>query len=411
MLNAKNLHILSVLKNRNYTLYISGKTISQLGTWMQRTAVVWVVYSITHSSFLLGVTVFAETFPSFLLSIMGGVAADRWNRYRIIQITQIISMIQSIVLALLVIFGHPIIWLILTLSIILGIVNAFDIPARQTLLNDVVTNKEDLPSAISFSAATASIAQLFGPALAGIVLNSFGASVCFIGNAITFLAVIISLYFMELPAYVPKQTDKKVMTDFKEGFSYIVNHPNIGMIILRMSLMSLLVLPFSTVLPVFAKVIFKGDASTFGYINSFIGIGAVVCTVYLTTRRPDANMKRILLATTLLLSMGLIFFSQVMNFPLAMFFILLAGLGSAAQFNISNIIVQSEAAPEFRGRAISIFLMAAFGMMPLGSLLIGVAAEHIGAPVTVLAAGIFALVIAVVFAYVVGKMKSSESQY
>ncbi|NIG54678.1 MFS transporter [Chitinophaga sp. Cy-1792] len=411
MAKANNLHILSVLKNRNYMLYIGGKTISQLGTWMQRTAVVWLVYSITHSSALLGVTVFVETFPSFLLSIVGGVAADRWNRYKIIQITQIASMIQSVILALMVFLGHPIIWLILALSVLLGIINAFDIPARQTLLNDVVTDKNDLPSAISFSAATASIAQLLGPALSGIVLNAFGASVCFISNAATFIAVIISLHFMDLPTYVPKKSDKKVLGDFAEGFKYIIANPNIGMIILRMALISLLVLPFSTLLPVFAKVIFKGDASTYGYINSVIGIGAVICTVFLTTRRPDADMKKLLFVSTLLLGAGLIVFSQLNSFPVAIPFILLAGIGTVSQFNISNIIVQSEAAPEFRGRSISIFLMAAFGMMPIGSLLIGMVSEHTGAPATVLAAGIFAFIIALAFAWIsVKKLKKATTE-
>jgi MFS family permease len=156
-------------RSRNYSLYFIGRAVSQFGTWMQRTAVIWVVYSITHSAFLLGVTIFAEQIPSFLLSVFGGIASDRYDRYKVIKITQITSMIQAILLAALVISGHTMVWAILVLSVILGIINAFDVPARQALVHDVVTSPEDLPNALSLTTATASLAQLAGPALAGIV--------------------------------------------------------------------------------------------------------------------------------------------------------------------------------------------------------------------------------------------------
>lgn len=162
--------VLRAFRSVNYTLYFIGRAVSQFGTWMQRTAVIWVVYSITHSAFLLGVTIFAEQFPSFLFSIFGGGAADRYDRYKVIKITQITSMIQAILLALLVITGHTIVWAILVLSVILGIINAFDVPARQALVHDVVADQADLPNALSLTTATASLAQLLGPALAGIVL-------------------------------------------------------------------------------------------------------------------------------------------------------------------------------------------------------------------------------------------------
>lgn len=391
-------NLFRAFRSTNYTLYFIGRSVSQFGTWMQRTAVVWVVYSMTHSAFLLGLTVFAETFPSFLFSIFGGVAADRYDRYKVIRITQIASMTQAVVLALLVITGHTIIWLIIVLSIILGIINAFDVPARQALVNDVVADKDDLPNALALTTATANLAQLLGPALSGIVLNVFGAGVCFLINAASFGAVILSLVFMKLPAYVPKKTDKKIMAEFAEGFVYLRNTPEIGLMVLMLALISLLVLPYNTVIPIFAKVVFKGNASTFGYITSCVGVGAVTSTIFLASRKAGANLKKILLITTFITGLGLIGFSQIKNFPLAMVFVALSGFGAMAQFTVSNITVQSQAAAHMRGRAISILLMAIFGMMPLGSLLVGALSQHIGAPATVLCQGIIALIIAIVFA-------------
>jgi len=397
MKKINDFNLFRAFASRNYTLYLFGRAVSQFGTWMQRTAVVWVVYSITHSALLLGVTVFAEQFPSFLFSIPGGVLADRYNRFTIIKITQLTSMVQAVLLAVLVITGHTMIWAILLLSVLLGIINAFDVPARQALIHDVVDSPDDLPNALSLSAATASMAQLLGPALSGIVLSAFGAGVCFLLNAASFGAVILSLMLMKLPAYVPKTTKKNIRADVYEGFAYIKNTPDIALIVLLLTLVSFLVMPYNTVLPVFAKVVFRGDAKTFGYINSFVGLGAVAGTIFLASRKPGAHLKNILFISTILMGVGLIGFSQATNFPVAMLFAVMAGYGPIAQFTVSNIVVQSAAAPEMRGRTMGVLLMAIFGMMPLGSLLTGAVSEHIGAPATVLAQGIIAVIIALIF--------------
>lgn len=395
-------------RSRNYGLYFFGRAVSQFGTWMQRTAVIWVVYSITHSAFLLGVTIFAEQFPSFLFSVFGGVAADRYDRYKVIKVTQIASMVQAVLLALLVITGHTLVWAILVLSVILGIINAFDVPARQALVHDVVAGQDDLPNALSLTTATASLAQLLGPAVSGIVLSVFGAGVCFLINAASFGGVIVSLLLMKLPAHEEKRSEKKIGKAFAEGLAYLKKEPNLGLIILMLALISLLVLPYNTVLPVFAKVVFKGDASTFGYISSFVGVGAVIGTIFLASRKPGSHLKKILFVSTLLMGAGLICFSQIKNFPLAMFFAMIAGFGSVAQFTVSNIVVQSESAPGMRGRVISILLMAIFGMLPLGSVLIGAVSQHIGAPATVLGQGVTGVVIALAFARFLTRRESGD---
>src|ERR1700744_636774 len=354
MNQVSKISVFRAFRSRNYLFYFIGRAVSQFGTWMQRTAVVWVVYSITQSAFMSGVAVFCEQFPSFLFSFAGGVAADRYDRYRIIRITQITSMIQAVLLALLVYTGHPVVWEILVLSVILGIINAFDIPARQSLIHVAVADQSDLPNAVSLTTATASLAQLLGPALSGIVLSVWGASVCFLINAASFGGVILSLMLMKLPAMLPKKSGKTMLGEFSEGIDYVQKTPVIGLIILMCALVSLLVLPYSTVLPVFAKDIFKGGAATFGYITSCVGVGGVMGTILMASRKPDAHLKRLLFISTILLGVGLIGFGLIRNFPVAMLFAALAGFGGIMQWTICNIVVQSESAPEMRGRAIGI---------------------------------------------------------
>jgi MFS family permease len=371
---------------------------------MQRTAVIWVVYTITHSAFLIGITIFAEQAPSFF-SFIGGAAADRYNKYTIIKITQIASIIQSVLLAVLVLTNHTMIWAILALSVFLGIINAFDVPARQSLIHEVVADPADLPNAVSLTTAMAGLAQLLAPALSGIIIKEWSAAACFFVNAASFAGVYISMLLMTHPPYVPKNTKKNVITEFVEGFAYLKKAPGIGMMILMVSIVSLLVLPYNTVLPVFAKVVFKGDASTFGYITSFVGVGGVIGTVFLASRKPNTNLKRILLFSTIIMSLGMIGFSRAHNFPVAMFFTVLMGYGGMAQWTVCNIVVQSESAPEMRGRAIGILLMSIFSMLPAGSVITGAVSQYIGAPATVLAEGVICLVIVAAFSrFLVGKV-------
>lgn len=390
-------NLFRAFRSKNYTLYFVGRAVSQFGTWMQRTAVIWLIYSITRSAFLLGVTVFAEQFPSFFFSMFGGLAADRYDRYRIIKLTQIGSMVQSVALAVLVLSGHTAVWAILALSVLLGVINAFDVPARQALVHDVVAEPADLPNAISLTTATACLAQLLGPAAAGLILNAYGSADCFLINAASFGGVLVSVILMTLPPYQRKATGKKIIKELREGLAYVRRTPAVSTIIWVLAIVSLFVLPYNTVLPVFAKIVFHGDASTFGYITSFVGVGAVVGTIYLAWQKPGAHLRRILFVCTLILCAGLIGFSLTTSLPAALAFAALTGFGGIAQFAICNIIVQSESAPGMRGRAIGIMMMAVFGMTPLGSLLVGAVSQRIGAPVTVLGEGIAGLVVAAVF--------------
>ncbi len=364
---------------------------------MQRTGVSWVVYTMTHSAFMLGLTVFASQFPSFVLSLIGGITSDRYSRYKILLITQTASLIQAALLAVLVLIGHYTVAEILILSFILGIINAFDVPARQPMIHDMVTHKEDIPNAFALNSSMVNIARLVGPALSGIILVKYGAGICFLLNAVSFVAVITSLVLMKLPAYVPSIIKKKIGNELAEGFAYLANTPSIGVIIVMLCLISLLVYPFNTLLPVFAKVIYRGDAATFGYINSFIGLGAVAGSIMLASLKKGTDLKIVLLYTSIVFGVFLILFSQISYFPLAMLFATLTGFGMMAQTTVCMTIVQVESAKDMRGRVMSYVAFGYFGMLPLGSLLVGWVSQKFGAPNSLLWQGIIMLIIVVVF--------------
>jgi len=392
-----NIHTFKALSSRNYRLYFSGQCISLIGTWMQRTAVYWLIYAKTHSPFMLGVAVFAAQFPSFLFSPLGGVVSDRYNRYRVMLITQTASLIQAVLLTVLVLFFQYTVWEILSLSILLGIINAFDVPARQSMVNEMIDNKDDLPNAIALNSSMVNLARLIGPAISGIVLEKLGAGTCFLINAFSFTAVIISLLLMNLPKFIPQQHSKKIINEFKEGLKYLRQTPSIGFIILMLACVSLLVLPFITLLPIYAKVIFKGNAATFGYLNSAIGLGAVSGAFFLASIKIGTDLKKILFINLLIFGGGLILFSHMNNLPIALFFAMIAGFGMMSQTTVSNTIIQTSVSKEMRGRVISYYAMAFFGMQPIGGLLIGTVSHYAGAPYTILAEGIAAICIAFIF--------------
>ncbi|RKR82024.1 putative MFS family arabinose efflux permease [Mucilaginibacter gracilis] len=397
-LNTKKItNVFRAFRNRNYSLFFSGQSVSQIGSWMQRTGVSWVVYTMTHSAFMLGLTIFVSQFPSFIFSLLGGIVADRYSRFRVLMATQIASMIQAALLALLVFTRHYTVWEILLLSGVLGVINAFDVPARQPLIHDMITDEADLPNALALQSSMANLARLIGPAISGLVLVKFGAGVCFLLNALSFVAVTISLLLIHLPAYVPPPVEQKMKTELSEGLNYLKKTPSITMILLMLCFTSLLVLPYNTLIPVFAKEIFKGNAATFGYINSFIGVGAIAGSIFLAALKKDADLQFILLVNTIIFGISLLAFSHMVSFPLAMVFFAMSGFGMMSQTTISMTLIQLYSAKEMRGRVMGFAAMAYFGMLPLGSLLIGILSQKIGTPTTILCEGIITLIIAACF--------------
>jgi len=389
----KEIRTFRAFKSRNYRLFFTGQSVSLIGTWMQKTAVSWVIYSLTHSTFMLGLTLFASQFPSFLLSLIGGVVSDRYNRYRVLLITQVASLVQALLLAVLILLKHYAVWEILSLSVLLGIINAFDIPARQSLVYEMVDDKNHLPNALALNSSMVNLSRIFGPALAGIVLETMGDGVCFLLNAMSFVAVIISLLMMRLPKYIKKDHPKNVFGELQEGFAYIKRTPSIAFVIIMLGLISLMVLPFSTLIPYYAKDVFKGTAATFGVIDSFIGLGAFCGAIFLASQKTGANLKKILFVNTLVFGAGLILFSHEKNYPLALVFVTIAGFGMMSQITVSNTLIQTTVAPDMRGRVISFYAMAFFGLQPMGGLLVGAISKWVGTTDTLLGEGIAALLI------------------
>jgi len=380
-------------KSRNYRLYFAGQSVSLIGTWMQKTAVSWVVYSLTHSKFMLGLSLFASMFPSFVFSFIGGVVSDRYNRYRVLLATQIASMLQAVFLTLLVLSKHYTVWEILALSSILGVINAFDVPARQSLVNEMVDDKKSLPNALALNSSMVNLSRLIGPAIAGLILEKFGDVFCFGLNALSFVAVIASILMMRLPSLQKTHDEKNILQDIKDGWNYLKQTKSIRFIIIMLALVSLFVLPFSTLIPVYAKDIFKGSASTFGIIDSMIGLGAFGGAIFLASLKSGKNLRKILAVNTILFGAGLVLFSYMHFYPAALFCAMLAGFGMMSQITISNTIIQTTVSQNMRGRMISFYAMAFFGMQPLGGLIVGSVSQWIGVPATVLAEGCVALLI------------------
>ncbi|MBL4677256.1 MAG: MFS transporter [Mucilaginibacter sp.] len=378
-------------RSRNYRLYFLGQSVSLIGTWMQKTAVSWVIYTLTHSTFMLGLTLFASQFPSFVLSLFGGVVSDRYNRFRVLLSTQVASMIQATLLAVLILMKHYEVWEILVLSVILGAINAFDVPARQSLVYEMIEDKKDLPNALALNSSMVNLSRLIGPAIAGFVLETWGDGFCFVLNAVSFIAVLGSLLMMRLPKYVKQVHSKNVFGELKEGFTYLKKTPSISFVIIMLGLISLLVLPFSTLIPYYAREVFKGNATTFGVIDSVIGLGAFSGAIFLASLKAGSNLKKILSINTLIFGIGLVLFSHEGTYWLALVFATIAGFGMMSQITISNTLIQTTVEPAMRGRVISFYAMAFFGLQPIGGLLVGSVSKWIGAPDTILFEGIAAL--------------------
>ena len=386
-----NLGTFPAFRSRNYRLYVAGQSISLLGTWMQKTAVSWLVYSLTHSKFMLGVSVFATLFPTALFSFFGGGVADRYHRYRVLLVTQILSMGQAVLLTLLAFFRPGSVWGIIGLSVMLGVINAFEVPARQSLVPELIEDKQDLPNALALNSSMVTLAQLLGPALAGFALEQLGAVVCFGLNVLSFVAVISSLLSLKLPSYVAKPRTQGFLKELQEGLHYVATTPAVRHIIVMLMLVSLLVLPFTTLLPVYAKDIFHGNATTFGILEGTVGLGAFVGVFFLALRKPGTNLKKLLMVNTFILGTGLVLFAHTPWYLVALLWLAFGAFGMVTQLTISNTLLQTTVPLALRGRVLSLYVLSFAGLVPLGSLLISGLSQSIGVQNTVLVEGIMAL--------------------
>lgn len=389
---------LRAFNSRNYRLFLTGQSISLIGTWMQQVAMSWLVYRLTGSALLLGVTGFAGQIPNFLLAPVAGVLADRWNRRPLLIATQCLAMLQAVLLASLVLTGTIQVWQIIALSVLLGVVNAFDIPVRQSFVIELVNQKEDLSNAIALNSSMVNGARLIGPALAGVLVATVGEGLCFVLNALSYLAVILALVAMQLGPTPPRPEPKRFLNELYEGFTYAYGFLPIRCILALLGLVSLMGMPYSVLMPVFAKEILQGNARTFGFLVATTGIGALSSTIYLATRQSVRGLGKVIVAATTLFGAGIIGFAISRHLALSLACLYLVGFGGMALVASSNTILQTLVDDDKRGRIMSLFSMSFVGMTPIGSLLAGAAAEQIGVQHTLLMGGGICLLGGVIFA-------------
>ncbi|MDD5530506.1 MAG: MFS transporter [bacterium] len=402
----KNLKfIFRAFQYRNYRLFFGGQGISLIGTWMQQISLSWLVYRLTNSAFLLGVVGFSSNIPILLIEPFAGVLADRWNRRKILIVTQILSMLQALTLAILVLTGTIQVWHIILLGLFLGSINAFDIPARQSFIVEIVDKKEDLGNAIALNSTMFNSARLIGPSVAGILIAITGEGVCFLINAVSYLAVIFALLAMRLN--IPKIKTKKsfIFQEIKEGFSYTVNSLPIKSIILLLGLVSFMGMSYTILMPIFAKKILHGGPHTLGFLMGAVGTGALVGAFYLASRKNIAGLGRIIPVATGIFSIGLISMSFSKVLWLSLILMSITGFGMIVQMASCNTVIQTIVDDNKRGRVMSFYIMAFMGTAPFGSLLAGALASKIGAPHTLTIGGTVCLIGSLIFASKIPALK------
>lgn len=394
------------LKSKNFKLFFYGQSVSVIGTWMQKTAISWMVYSITGSVFLLGLTTFLSMIPSLFLAPLAGSIIGRYDRHKAMLLLQSLAMLQAGALAILIYFKIYNINFILALSLIQGIINAFDMTCRQTMMIDIVNDKEDLPNAVALNSTLNNFARIAGPALAGIILHNYGEDISFIGNFLSYIPVLISLLMMKITPHI-KAVDKfKMLEDFIEGFDYVKKEAEMAKMLLMLMCSSLFVISFNTLMPVFAKDIFSGNAQTFSWFESAAGIGSILSAIYLANLKKSDHMSKIMIAASLLLGFSIIILAYSNNLTVALICMALSGIGMMAQTSSINIYVQTQSAVNMRSRSISYYLMAYQGMIPVGSLIIGYVSHIIGTRHTVAIQGIICILSVIVYVYY--KNRSSQ---
>lgn len=395
--NIFNHSILRALGSRNYRLFFGGQGISVIGTWMQLIAMSWLVYRLTNSPLLLGVIGFTGQIPTFILAPLAGVLADRWDRRRILVVTQALAMVQAFIVAGLTLSGIIAVWHLVVLSFFLGLVNALDGPARQALVVLMVEKREDLPNAIALNSFLFNGARLVGPTMAGILIAVLGEGMCFLLNGISYIAVIAALLAMRIEIGEKERKDSRIFQELKEGLSYAFGSGPIKAILLLSAFVSMVGMPYSVLMPVIARDVLNGGAHTFGFLMTGTGIGAITGAVYLATRTSVKGLVGIIPRATGLFGVGLIMLALSRVFWLALPVMILTGFGAMIQMVSNNTILQTIVDDDKRGRVMSLFTMSFIGMAPFGNLAAGGLADRIGAPETIFFSGFLCIIASLLF--------------
>jgi MFS family permease len=389
---------LRALRHRDLRLFFAGQLVSLIGTWMQQVAVSWLMYRLTGSPFMLGVIAFSQQFPTFVVAPFAGALADRWDRHRMVVVAQFLLMLQAATLAALVLTNTVQVWHVIALSVTLGLLSGIDIPARQSLLIQLVRGSEDLANAIALNSSMFNAARLIGPAIAGVLISLTGEGTVILLNAISYVPVLVALLAIEAAREAARSgSGKSVLGSVGEGFAYALGHVPIRQILTMLALISLAGIPYSVLMPVIARDVLGGDARTLGLLTSAVGFGALVGTIYLASRGSIRGLGRVIVAATVLLGGGLAALSLSRHVLFAALLMPLVGSGVVIAIASINTVLQTIVDDDMRGRVMSLYTMAFMGMSPLGGLVAGALAHRVGAPATLAIQGGVCLVVAAWF--------------
>ncbi|MFZ0807134.1 MAG: MFS transporter [Candidatus Sulfotelmatobacter sp.] len=397
--------LVRALEHRNYRLFFGGQGISLIGTWMTRVATAWLVYRLTGSPLLLGLVSFASQIPILVLGPFAGVWVDRWNRHRVLVVTQILSMLESFALAVLALAHVITVPEVIVLNLFQGAVNSFDMPARQAFVIEMVENKEDLGNAIALNSSLVNAARLIGPSVAGLIIAAVGEGYCFLIDGFSYVAVIASLLAMVVIARPSERAHQSVLLELREGWSYITGFRPIWSILLLLALISLVGMPYTTLMPIFAGKILHGGAHTLGFLMAATGVGALAGAVTLAARRSVLGLGRVIAMTAAGFGAGLMAFAASTHLWLSLLLLVGTGFCFMQQMASSNTVLQTIVENEKRGRVMSFYAMSFQGVAPFGSLIAGALASRIGAPHTLMMGGAICVGCAALFASQLPKLR------
>jgi MFS family permease len=382
------------LRHRNFRLFFAGQSVSLIGTWLTRVATGWLVYRLTDDAWLLGVAGFAGQIPTFLLAPLAGVLIDRWNRHRVLVVAQVLSLVQSALLAAFALTGTIAVAHIIALNVMQGLINAFDTPARQTFMIEMIEDRADLPNAIALNSSMVNAARLIGPTVAGALIAAFGEGWCFAVDAASYLAVIASLVAMQVPPPRPRPR-RRLAEEMGEGARYVAGHRPIRTVLLVLALVSLTGMPYLVLMPMMATDVLHAGAHGNGFLMSASGLGALGGAIYLARRSSAVGLGKIIALAAAGFGAGLIAFSRSTTMWLSLPLLVVTGFSMIVQMAASNTVIQTLVDEDKRGRVMSFYTMAFFGTTPLGSLLAGGLARGLGAPDTLLIGGVACVLAAV----------------
>ncbi|HJP60499.1 MAG TPA: MFS transporter [Gemmatimonadaceae bacterium] len=394
------------LQHRNYRLFFSGQTVSLVGTWITRIATSWLVYRLSGSVFLLGVVGFFGQIPTLVLAPFAGVLVDRWNRHRILVITQVLSMLQSIGLAILTFAGIITVVDVLLLQLAQGIINAFDTPARQAFVVEMVNDRSDLPNAIALNSTMVNASRIIGPSIGGVLIAAVGEGWCFTADAISYIAVIASLIAMRLDRRSPGPKETRVWEDLRAGFRYVARFVPARDSLLLLALVATMGMPYTVLMPAIASNILHGGPHTLGYLMTASGTGALGGALYLASRRSVLGLGRAIVIATITFGAALIAFSFSHHLWLSLLVLPFVGGGMMVEMASTNTILQTIVDDSLRGRVMAFYTMAFLGTAPLGSLLAGFSADHIGPMKTIFFGGASCIVGGAIFALRLPKLRA-----